>query len=110
MLAPNTRRLYWKGYIDVRLEKLDIATDFAVPAALASQLVAGAPRGQKVAGTDGVFTVQVAQNHVAVLYVDGKVQGCSRPDRTRSGATTATCEWRLSTFACRWSRSPARKS
>ena len=75
VLAPNTRRLYWKGYIDVRLEKLDIATDFAVPGALASQLVAGAPRSQKVAGTEGVFAVQVAQNHVAVLYVDGKVRG-----------------------------------
>jgi len=73
VLAPNSRRLCWKGYIDVRLEKLDIATDFALPAALASQLVAGAPRGQKVAGSEGVFSVQVAQNHVAVLYVDGKV-------------------------------------
>jgi regulator of protease activity HflC (stomatin/prohibitin superfamily) len=75
VLAPNTRRLYWKGYIDVRVEKLDIATDFAMPAVLASQFIAGAPRSQKVAGADGVFAVQVAQNHVAVLYVDGKVQG-----------------------------------
>jgi len=75
VLGPNTRRLYWKGYVDVRLEKLDISTDFAIPAALASQLVSGAPRGQKVSGAEGVFATQVPQSHVAVLYVDGKVHG-----------------------------------
>ena len=30
VLAPNTRRLYWKGYIDVRVEVVDIAEDFAI--------------------------------------------------------------------------------
>ena len=75
MLAPNTRRLYWKGYVDVRLEKLDISTEFAIPAVLASQLVAGALRSQKVSGIEGVFATQVPQSHVAVLYVDGKVHG-----------------------------------
>ncbi len=28
VLAPNTRRLYFKGYIDLRFERIDIATDF----------------------------------------------------------------------------------
>ena len=79
VLAPNTRRLYWKGYVDLRFEKMDIDVDFTIRAALASQLVAGTQRTQKVSGTEGIFAVQVAQNHVAVLYVDGKVQGVLEP-------------------------------
>ena len=39
-LAPNTRRLYWKGYIDLRFERIDIATDFTIDAKLVPQLVA----------------------------------------------------------------------
>jgi regulator of protease activity HflC (stomatin/prohibitin superfamily) len=76
VLAPNTRALYWKGYIDVGFDVVDIADSFAVPKALAPKLVAGSGRGAvKVAGIDGVLTVQVPQYHVAVLYVDGKVHG-----------------------------------
>jgi regulator of protease activity HflC (stomatin/prohibitin superfamily) len=74
VLAPNTRRLYWKGYIDVRFEVVNIATDFAIAKTLAAKLTAGAARGAvKVAGLDGVLAVQVPQYFVAVLYVDGKV-------------------------------------
>ena len=76
VLAPNTRRLYWKGYIDVRHEVVSIAEDFTVAKALVPKLVAGIARGAvKVVGADGVFAVQVPQYHVAVLYVDGKVHG-----------------------------------
>lgn len=74
VLAPNTRRLYWKGYIDLRFERVDIATDFAVDAKALPQLIAALTRGiVKVAGAEGVFVAQVPQFHVGVLYVDGKV-------------------------------------
>ena len=76
VLAPNTRRLYWKGYIDIRFEIVNIAEDFTVAKALVPKLVAGIARGAvKVVGAEGVFAVQVPQYHVAVLYVDGKVHG-----------------------------------
>jgi regulator of protease activity HflC (stomatin/prohibitin superfamily) len=76
VLAPNTRRLYWKGYIEVRHELVNIAEDFTVAKALVPRLVAGIARGAvKVVGADGVFAVQVPQYHVAILYVDGKVHG-----------------------------------
>src|SRR2546421_675733 len=39
VLAPNTRRLYWKGYVEVRFERIDIATHFAVEPKLVPQLV-----------------------------------------------------------------------
>ena len=75
VLAPSTRRLYWKGYIDIRLETVDIAQEFAVSAALVTQLVASGPRVSKVVGSDGVLSIQIPQDQVAVLYVDGKVHG-----------------------------------
>jgi regulator of protease activity HflC (stomatin/prohibitin superfamily) len=76
VLAPNTRRLYWKGYIEVRHELVNIAEDFTVAKTLVPKLVAGIARGAvKVVGADGVFAVQVPQYHVAILYVDGKVHG-----------------------------------
>jgi regulator of protease activity HflC (stomatin/prohibitin superfamily) len=74
VLAPSTRRLYWKGYIDLRFDRIDIGTDFTVDRALVPQLTVAVMRGAaKVAGVDGVIAVPVAQYHVAVLYVDGKI-------------------------------------
>jgi len=77
VLAPNTRQLFWKGYIDLRFERLDIATDFAVDAKLVPQLIACTGPGFKslVKGGTGAFGVQVPAFHVAVLYVDGKLHG-----------------------------------
>ena len=74
VLAPETRRLYWKGFVEIRFETFDITRDFTIAPALARQLAAGTARGTRVAGTEGVFAVQVPQYHVGVLYVDGKVE------------------------------------
>src|SRR5258706_3933772 len=74
VLAPNTRRLYWKGYIDLRFVRIDIANDFEIGAKLVPEIGAALVRGAvKVAGAEGVFAVQVPQFHVGVLYVDGKL-------------------------------------
>ncbi|HEX2826968.1 MAG TPA: slipin family protein [Burkholderiales bacterium] len=73
VLAPNTRRLYWKSYVDLAFEVIDIAVDFAVDPRLAPQLVSA--KAQRVAGADGVLAVQVPEYHVGVPYVDGKVAG-----------------------------------
>lgn len=77
VLAPNTRALFWRGYVGQRFVRSDIANDFAVAPSLAPQIamsVAAVGRsGVKVAGAESVFTVQVAQDHVALLYVDGKL-------------------------------------
>ena len=73
VLAPDTRRLYWKSFVDVRVEKIDIAQDVEVDRGLARMLVAADPR-KRVAGSENVLAVIVPQYHVAVLYVDGKVE------------------------------------
>ena len=81
VLAPNTRRLYFKGYLEQRFERIDIATDFRVPGELVPQLVefTGSGFKAKVPGAQGVYGVQVPQFHVAVLYVDGKLEYLLEP-------------------------------
>lgn len=80
VLAPNTRRLYWKGFIDLKFEKIDIANDFAVPPARIKDVTGLILRGGvRVAGNDGVFVAVVAAHHTGVLYVDGKLHGLLEP-------------------------------
>jgi regulator of protease activity HflC (stomatin/prohibitin superfamily) len=83
VLAPNTRRVYWKGFIELRFERVDIATDFAVEPKLAPQLVTLGATGfkAKVTGAD-VFGVQVPQFNVGVVYVDGKLHAVLEPGLT----------------------------
>jgi regulator of protease activity HflC (stomatin/prohibitin superfamily) len=75
VLAPNTRRLYFKGYLEQAFERVDIATDFTVEPKLVPQLVTLAANGFKfkVPGAEGAYGVQVSQFNVGVLYVDGKL-------------------------------------
>jgi regulator of protease activity HflC (stomatin/prohibitin superfamily) len=75
VLAPNTRRLYFKGYLAQEFERVDIATGFTVDAKLVPQLIALTDKGfkAKVPGAEGVYGVQVPQFNVGVLYVDGKL-------------------------------------
>src|SRR5262245_45456492 len=75
VLAPNTRRLYFKGYLEQEFARIDIATDFTVEAKLVPQLIELGPNGfkAKVPGAQGVYGVQVPQFNVAALYIDGKL-------------------------------------
>lgn len=78
VLGPNTRRLYWKGFVDVRVTRIDIATQVALPQSLTLQL--GTTTGRaKVAGVDQVLALQVPQYHVGLLFVDGKAQSLLEP-------------------------------
>ncbi len=80
VLAPNTRRLYWKGYIDLRFEKVDIASEFAVAPARVKEVSALILRGGvRVTGNDGVFVALVPEHHAGMLTVDGKLHGLLAP-------------------------------
>jgi regulator of protease activity HflC (stomatin/prohibitin superfamily) len=83
VLAPNTRRLYFKGYLEQAFERVDIATDFTVEPKLVPQLITLGATGfkAKVAGAD-VFGVQVPQFNVGVVYVDGKLHAVLEPGLT----------------------------
>ncbi len=74
VLAPATRRLYWKGLVDVRVEVIDIAASADVPAAVVTRLQQTQLRPRSVAGLAGVLQVQVPDHGAGILSVDGKVE------------------------------------
>jgi regulator of protease activity HflC (stomatin/prohibitin superfamily) len=79
LLAPATRRLYWKGLVDVRVEVIDITDTAELPAALVQRLTQTQLRSRAVTGLNGVLTVQVPEHAVGVLTVDGKVERLLSP-------------------------------
>lgn len=79
LLAPATRRLYWKGLVDVQVDVVDIAASAELPAALAARLVQTQLRPRAVAGLAGVLQVQVPEHGAGILWVDGKVERLLAP-------------------------------
>ncbi len=74
VLPPATRKLYWKGLNDVRIDLVDIAKSEKVPAALLACLSQTQLRQRPVSGLAGVLLAQVPDYHAGVLTVDGKQQ------------------------------------
>ncbi|HSW06594.1 MAG TPA: SPFH domain-containing protein [Aquabacterium sp.] len=74
VLAPATRRLYWKGLVDVKVEVIDIAESAEVPASTVARLVQTQLRQRAVAGLAGVLQVQVPEHGAGILWIDGKVE------------------------------------
>jgi regulator of protease activity HflC (stomatin/prohibitin superfamily) len=71
MLAPGKRQLYWRGPIEVRVEKLDIASEPEIRADVAKLMVrARAPLAAQVA--EAVSAVEVPDSMVGLLIVDGE--------------------------------------
>ena len=75
ILPPNTRRLYWRGLIDVKVEVLDISASPELPPALVPRLTQPQLRPRAVAGLAGVLLVQVPESGTGLVTVDGKLAG-----------------------------------
>ena len=77
VLAPATRKLYWKGLNDIRIDIVDIGQDVVgsekLPASLVATLGQTQLRQRPVKGLEGVLLVQVPDFHAGVLTLDGKV-------------------------------------
>lgn len=73
ILPPATRRLYWRGIVDVRVDVIDISGDPQLSGDLAHRLTQTQLRQRPVTGLAGVLQVQVPDRGAALLYVDGKV-------------------------------------
>ena len=74
VLAPATRKLYWKGLNEVRVDVVDIAVSEKLSSDLVGKLNQTQLRQRPVAGLGGVLLVQVPDYHVGILTVDGKLQ------------------------------------
>jgi regulator of protease activity HflC (stomatin/prohibitin superfamily) len=71
VLAPGKRQLYWRGPIEVRVEKQDIGKEFEVAKNFAAILVrAKQPLAAQVA--EAVTSVEVPDTAVGLLMVDGE--------------------------------------
>jgi len=74
VLAPGTRRLYWKGLAEVQVELIDIAESALVTLALLHRLTQTRLRARANSGVALALIEQVPENHVGVLRIDGKVE------------------------------------
>ena len=74
VLPPATRRLYWKGLVDVQVEVIDIGSSAEVPAAAVARMVQPQLLRRAVLGLAGVLQVQVPEHGAGILWVDGKVE------------------------------------
>ncbi|MBI3896996.1 MAG: slipin family protein [Gammaproteobacteria bacterium] len=79
VLAPAIRKLYWRGPVDVRIEVVKIDTDYEVPRDKVA-LVARARAGELLkAVTDAVYPVEVAEQFIGMLFVDGELIKTLKP-------------------------------
>lgn len=74
ILPPGTRRLYWKGLIDVRVEVIELAGGAELAPALVARLTQTQLRRRPVAGLDGVLCMQVPEHAAGLLTVDGRIE------------------------------------
>lgn len=82
ILAPGSRRLYWKVAAPQRLERIALTDGYTVPAELLARLTQTGLRGRVIVGLSGVLVVQVPAFHVGVLRVDGKIVTMLPPGRS----------------------------
>ena len=73
IVGPAQRKLYWKGPVETRVDRFDLDAGLALEAKLVRQFAALSPlRGL---GQHGVYSCEVPDGHVGLLYVDGKLTG-----------------------------------
>jgi len=73
ILPPATRRLYWRGLIEVRVDVIALSASAELPEDVVPRLAQNQLRPRPVAGLAGVLLVQVPEPGAGILYVDGKV-------------------------------------
>jgi regulator of protease activity HflC (stomatin/prohibitin superfamily) len=78
VLAPGARQLYWRGPIEVRVDRHDISREFELPKSLAKFLVrAKQPLATAVA--EAVSATEVPDTAIGLLIVDGEFMHVLQP-------------------------------
>jgi regulator of protease activity HflC (stomatin/prohibitin superfamily) len=78
IVPPATRKIYWRGLHDVRVDVQEIAVEFAVPAERVGLI--GHLRGaNRVALVAAVEYTEVADGHVGLLFVNGRLERVLEP-------------------------------
>lgn len=79
LLPPATRQLYWRGPVDVKVEVISIAEDCEVPRDKVALLVRARPGELLKSVTSAIVPVEIADEHVGLLIVDGELIKTLKP-------------------------------
>ncbi len=72
LLEPESRTLFWRGPVAVRVDVVDTAADIRIPAETARHLQrALRTQGQQAKLSRWLLTTEVADHHVGLLLLDG---------------------------------------
>ncbi|QQS53288.1 MAG: slipin family protein [Candidatus Competibacteraceae bacterium] len=72
VLPPATRQAYWRGPVEVKVEMLDIGTDYALSRAHAALLTR--PSAALAKNLNGfILAAEIEDNHIGLLLVDGEL-------------------------------------
>ncbi|TQV74952.1 slipin family protein [Aliikangiella marina] len=79
ILAPNSFRMYWSKAVNIEVKVLDISENYTVPKALLAQLVRNKGTVIYQVGLNSVYYIEVPDNHVGLLKVNGKLEKLLKP-------------------------------
>jgi regulator of protease activity HflC (stomatin/prohibitin superfamily) len=82
ILAPGSRKLFWKWGARQAFETVNIKDSFTVDAKLISYLAQPTLRGKAIAGLQNILPVVVPESHVGLLKVDGKFVALLKSGKT----------------------------
>ncbi|WP_432722224.1 slipin family protein [Jeongeupia wiesaeckerbachi] len=81
IVAPGSRRMYWRDAVAQRFERIDLAAGWAVPEALLARIAQPALRGKAIIGLNAILNVQVQDGLVGLLRIDGQRVALLQPGR-----------------------------
>ena len=80
LLAPASRVLYWKGLVEIKVGVIDISEEFHLSKELAQQLARARSTSEFYKeAVNAIYPVEVADNHIGLLIVDGELSGTLQP-------------------------------
>ncbi|MBC3882480.1 slipin family protein [Undibacterium sp. LX40W] len=82
ILAPGTRKMYWKFGAEQEFQTIDISANFAVSKKLLGYLAQPTLRGKEISGLQNILSVQIPESHLGLLKVDGKLVEVLAPGKT----------------------------
>ncbi|KOR32045.1 SPFH domain / Band 7 family protein [Achromatium sp. WMS3] len=72
ILPPNTRSLYWRGIVEIKIELIDISEDFAIPKELARLLLHSKLEKRYCQVIQAIYNQEVPEHCTGLLYVEGQ--------------------------------------
>ncbi len=79
VLAPGSFRMYWKGAVDTEVRIVDISEDYAVDPGLLAVLSRSKDGKLFRTGAEAIYYIEVPDNHVGLLQVNGKLEAQLKP-------------------------------